>query len=217
MIWTFLLAVAVSAYRIRRKLFTRGEAVLWALFLLSVFLVQLQLYVENWRFKVDLRYLSPAFVLLWPVCIWPFAEIWKKYRKLHYVFSAVFIIALGVNAFRVVKHNFGMGNRSRKTLVSAWAADVINRDWDGPRMDSKLSWSMREYNTRARPVINCASSYRSIAYLTGGRIYFPEVGGENKGDYYLLEDESPPAGARLVGEYSFKRRQFRLYRMKQDL
>lgn len=214
MIWTFLVAFAVSVYRIRRKMFTKGEAVLWGLFLLNVVLVQLQLYVENWRFKVDLRYLSPAFVLLWGVCIWPIAELWKRHGKLDYVLIAVFVAALGVNIFRVVKHNFGMGNRSRKTLVSAWAANEIKKDWDGPLRDEKLSWSPREYNTRARPVINCASSYRSIAYLTGGRIYFPEVGGENKGDYWLVEGDDPmPDNARLVNTYSFKNRHFRLYRV----
>lgn len=214
MIWTFLVALAVSAYRIRRKMLTGGEVVLWGLFLLNVLLVQLQLYVENWRFKVDLRYLSPAFVLLWGVCIWPIAEFWRRHRKLDYVLAAVFVAALGVNAFRVVKHHFGMGNRSRKTLVSAWAADAIRKDWDGPRRDEKLLWSPREYNTRARPVINCAASYRSIAYLTGGRIYFPEVGGANKGDYWLVEGDDPaPENARLVGSLPFKNRRFSLYRV----
>lgn len=195
-------------------MFTRGEAVLWGLFLINVMLVQLQLYVENWRFKVDLRYLSPAFVLLWGVCIWPIAELWRRHRKLDYVLIAVFVAALGVNAFRVVKHNFGMGNRSRKTLVSAWAADEIRKDWDGPRQDDRLRWSPREYNTRARPVINCAPSYRSIAYLTGGRIYFPEVGGANKGDYWLVEGDDPaPKHARLLSGFSFGKRHFRLYRV----
>ena len=214
MIWTFLLATAVSAYRIRRKMFTKGEAVLWGLFLVNVVLVQLQLYVENWRFKVDLRYLSPAFVLLWGVCIWPVAELWRRCRRLDYVLLVACAAAFGVNAFRVVKHHFGMGNRSRKTLVSAWAANEIRKDWDGPRQDDRLLWSPREYNTRARPVINCASSYRSIAYLTGGRIYFPEVGGANKGDYWLVEgDGASPKDARLVSVFSFKDRRFRLYRV----
>lgn len=214
MIWTFLLAVAVSTYRIRLKLFSKGEAVLWWLFLASLFLVQLLLYVEDFRFKIDLRYLSPAFVLLWPICVWPFAQAWRKYRKLNFLFLVIFIAAFGVNGFRVVKHKFGIGNRSRKTLVSAWAADIINKDWTGPRMDDKLQWSVREYNTKARPVINCRPSYRSIAYLTRGRIYFPEVGGENKGDYYLKEEDSPPPGAQLLGEYTFKNRKFHLYRAR---
>ena len=63
-------------------------------------------------------------------------------------------------------------------------------------------------------MINCASSYRSIAYLTGGRIYFPEVGGANKGDYWLVEgDGASPKDARLVSVFSFKDRRFRLYRV----
>ena len=103
-------------------------------------------------------------------------------------------------------------NRSRKTLVSAWAADIINKDWTGPRKDDKLEWSVLEYNTMARPIISCASSYRSIAYLTGGRIYSPEIGGKNEVDYYLIENESPPPKSQLIGEYVFKKRRFRLYR-----
>ena len=213
MIWTLLVAAAVSAYRIRRKIFTKGEAVLWGLFLANVVLVQLQLYVENWRFKVDLRYLSPAFALLWCVCAWPLAELWKRRGRLVFVFAAVFSVAFGVNVFRVVKHHFGLGNRSRKTIVSAWAANEIKKDWNGPRQDADLRWSPREYNTRARPVINCAPSYRSIAYLTGGRIYFPEIGGRNKGDYWLVEGDAPvPRKARLVSEFAFKGRRFCLYR-----
>ena len=212
MIWTFLLAVLVSVYRIRRNLFSKGDVVLWSLFLLSILFVQLLLYAENFVFKTDLRYLKPSFVLLWPICVWPFSQALRKYRKLKYLFLAIFIVAFGVNAFRVIKHNFGIGNRSRKTLVSAWAADIINKDWTGPRKDDKLEWSVLEYNTMARPIISCASSYRSIAYLTGGRIYSPEIGGKNEVDYYLIENESPPPKSQLIGEYVFKKRRFRLYR-----
>ena len=215
MIWTLLSALAVSAYRIRRGTFTKGEAVLWGLFIANVVFVQLQLYVENRCLKVDLRYLSPAFVLLWGVCAWPVAELWKRCRRLDYVLAAIFVAALGVNAFRVVKHHFGVGNRSRKTIVSTWAANEIRKDWNGPQRDDRLHWSPREYNTRARPVINCAPSYRSIAYLTGGRIYFPEIGGANKGDYWLIEGDDPvPENARLVASCSFKSRRFRLYRVE---
>ena len=44
--------------------------------------------------------------------------------------------------------------------------------------------------------------------------HFPEVGGANKGDYWLVEgDGASPKDARLVSVFSFKDRRFRLYRV----
>lgn len=212
-----LLAVLVLVYRGWRRLLTRGEFLLVAVWLAHGLLVEAQLFAELRHFKIDWRYLDPANAILWLEAAWGLAKLWS-FTWCRWIL----MVALGgfalTNGAMVVKHLFPVGRRARVVSVCREAAGRIRADWKGPSRDARAEYSPAEYHPCERPVVQGPKSFKSaqrlLGTMCGGRSSklrdFPKT---DSPDYWLFDEtEKQPAGSAVLRVLSYGKHRYVLYR-----
>ena len=220
-ILVLLTALAGVVIRIRQRKTTPREWWLLGFAAVNIFLVQLQMFVgENGKLVWILRYHQAALTFLYGWAAWTAVSLiralnggWKR--------CAICAVCLwfagagGSSLWRIVKHEFTESSRNARTRAAEWAAEIIAKDWKGPRVDSERFFTVQEYHPRLRPIVHSVGA--QLPYLIGGRWYSlaQDVRRHEKPDYALLpESEKAPRGMKLIAKKSFgrKKRTFLLYR-----
>ena len=222
-ILVLLVALAAVVWRAFIRKMTVAEWSLVAFVGLNIFIVQLQMFVgENGKLVWILRYHQAALALLYGWAAWTVVESVKAstgWLRKGIVCVAVLWLASagGTVLWRIVKHSFVESRRNSQMLAAQWAADVIEKDWNGPKADRERFFTIQEYHPRRRPVVFSRGAY--LPYISGGRWYSlsPDVRRHETPDYaFLSAGERVPGGMVCIAEktYGKKKRVFRIYRKK---
>ena len=209
-----VLSLAVAAYRIKKGLFTRLECFLLCLWLGHFALEEAQLLVKFHHFRYDPRYFRPASFLSWIWLAWGVSAWWPKIKW--YVLSA---LAAGCvyDAVMVIKPNLPFGRRGAYVRACDWAVGRIRADWKGPNRDQDPVFSLKEYHTPYRPVVQ--AHVARVPYLLNGRqALLTDFGKADYPDYWIIDvkrDDPPPkSGFDLLDTYRRGKFKFELYRRK---
>lgn len=211
-----LLAVLVLVYRGWRRLLTRGEFLLVAVWLAHGLLVEVQLFAELRHFKIDWRYLDPANAILWLEAAWGLSKLWAFSRG-RLVIAVVLVGFALTNGAMVIKHLFPVGRRARVVAVCREGACQIQADWKGPARDAQAKYSSREYHPVERPVVQGPKSFKSaqrlLGTLSGGRsAKLRDFHETDKPDYWLLDEaEKQPVGSAVLSTLSYGKHRYVLY------
>lgn len=214
------------AWRARTRRMAAQEWWIMGFVAASIFLVQLQMFVgENGKIQWILRYHQAVLTVLYGWAAWTVAEVVKaapaRWRKMAvFVFAAWFVSAGGTSLWRIVKHEFAGSSRNARNEAAKWAAELIEKDWQGPKADSERFFTVQEYHPRLRPVIQSIGA--RLPWLAKGRWYSlsRDVRKHEKPDYAFLPGHvDPPKGMELLAEKSFgkKQRKFRLFRSRRPV
>lgn len=221
-ILVLLTALAGVVIRIRQRKTTPREWWLLGFAAVNIFLVQLQMFVgENGKLVWILRYHQAALTFLYGWAAWTAVSLiraldggWKR--------CAICAVCLwfagagGSSLWRIVKHEFTESSRNARTRAAEWAAEIIAKDWKGPRVDSERFFTVQEYHPRLRPIVHSVGA--QLPYMIGGRWYYqqtPDIRRHEKPDYALLpEGGKAPRGMKIIAKKSFgrKKRVYLLYR-----
>lgn len=195
-----ILSLAVAAYRIRKRLFTRPEWILLALWVAHFLFELAVMYGEYMRFRFEPRFFHPAEFLIWFYLAWGAIELWKRggFRRLLLCAALTLIVAYDV--VLLVRPKIPGCRRNAHAGACEWAAEKILADWKGPARDSTFVFSLGEYRTNRRPIIDCHSA--RVPYLVGGRSngmddgVVEQVRELDRADYWIqdLRADDPPQG-----------------------
>jgi len=212
-----VLSLLAVAYRMRKKLVTRAEWMLLALWLGHFAIEELQLVAHMRRFYYGARFMRPAEFLLWPWGAWAMARFWRAAPVAKRIVLAVLLLAVVYDSVLLIKANLPVGRRGAYVAAANWAAEKIGRDWRGPAADGKAIFDAGEYRTALRPVVDCHTA--RLAYLVGGRSNGIETSEEiehaDRPDYWMqdVRREDPPGdGWELMGTYRRGKYELPLYR-----
>ena len=209
-----VLSLVVAAYRIRKGLFTRLEWFLLCLWLGHFAMEEAQLFVKFHHFRYDPRYFRPASFLSWIWLAWGVSAWWGKVKW--YALSALAVGCI-YDAVMVIKPNLPFGRRGAYVRACDWAVERIRADWKGPDRDQAPVFSLGEYHTPYRPVVQ--AHVARVPYLLGGRqALLTDFGKTDCPDYWIIDvkrDIPPPkAGFDLLDTYRRGKFTFELYRRK---
>lgn len=162
-----ILAAAVFFVRLALRQVTRAEWGVAAFFILHFLLIQLQMYLSDYgKTTIDFRYHAPTYSLLFGwVAIGLVALIHRvplRWRCHTRIAVALAMVWLGV---RMIANLVDDPQREVNEEISRWAADVIRRDWQGPRIDKHRLYDV--YFPNKRPAVAGLSGL--AAYYVGGR------------------------------------------------
>ena len=209
-----VLSLVVAAYRIRKGLFTRMEWFLLCLWLGQFALEGAQLLVKFHHFRYDPRYFRPASFLSWIWLAWGVSAWWGKVKW--YALSALAVGCI-YDAVMVIKPNLPFGRRGAYVRACDWAVERIRADWKGPDRDQAPVFSLREYHTPYRPVVQ--AHVARVPYLLNGRqALLTDFGKTDYPDYWIIDvkrDYPPPKdGFELLDTYRRGKFTFELYRCR---
>jgi len=215
-----ILSLCVAAYRIRRRLFTRAEWILLALWA-GHFLFELAvMYGEFMRFRFEARFFRPAEFLTWGWLAWGVVRLWCCGPGWRRMFFALLGLVLLYDGIMLTRAKIPAGRRNAYAAACDWAAEKIREDWKGPACDTNFVFTLGEYRTDRRPVVDCHSA--RVPYLVGGRSngmddgVYEQVAELDRPDYWIqdLRTDDPPTGSEweLMGTFRRGKYELPLYR-----
>lgn len=218
-----VLALGAVAWRIRTKKLTIVEWCLIAFVVLNVILVQLQMFVgEKGKLSWILRYHQAALVFLYGWAAWGVVALldclsgWRRIA-LALVAGAWIAGGGGTSLWRIAKHGFVESNRNARARAAEWAAEIVQKDFTGPKRDAERFFTLQEYHPSCRPIILSEGAY--LVSLLGGRWVSTshDIRRHERPDYALQPKGLPaPKQMALLAETEIgrKKRGFSLYRAK---
>lgn len=220
-----ILGLAVGAYRFRHRLLTRAEWMLLAIWAGHFLFELVIMYAEHGFFRYEARFFRPTGFLTWFWLAWGVARAWQSGGR---VLRRGLVLALALLVtYDVVMLTRARIPRSRRNAYAAacdWAAERILADWKGPSCDTNFVFTLGEYRTNRRPVIDCYSA--RIPYLVGGRSNGMDddvadlVRELDRPDYWIqdLRRDEPPTGPEweLMDTFTRGKYTFPLYRRVSD-
>lgn len=216
-----ILAVLAIAYRIRKRLFTRAEAVVVALVALNLLVIWAQIVIADGVPFPERRYWCQADALLLGWAAWALLALGRRLaarvprlRPTAPVAIVVVALALLLAALLVKPHVPG-SRRHARLQACDWAEARIRADWRGPSADPDVVYSVIEYHERARPSVLAHTGL--LPYRLGGRRAMPHKFGAVDLPDYIFDEERKivfPEGGRyeMMGKARFGRATFALYR-----
>lgn len=215
-----ILSVLVLAYRAKKRLLTKPELVLLAIWCVHFILEEAQTFLYLGHFYYGARYLRPAEFLLWGYLAWGIVHLREIFPRLDRRLLLLPLICIVIyNVVLLVKPRLPVGRRGAYVAACEWAADKIRSDWQGPQKDEEFVFSVRRYRVPDRPVIDCYSA--RLPYVVGGRSNGNAVDEKttelDQADYWIqdLRWEDPPGeGWELMDTFERGKYKFPLYRRK---
>lgn len=215
-----ILSILVIAYRAKKRLLTKVELVLLAIWFIHFVFEESQVVLYVGRFHYDPRYLRPAEFLLWGWLAWGLvhlSEILPQFNRRWLLLPLGLIVIY--NSILLIKPRLPVGRRGAYVAACDWAAEKIRSDWQGPVKDEEFVFSIRRYRVPDRPVIDCYSA--RLPYVVGGRSNGNAVDEKtvelDQADYWIqdLRWEDPPGeGWELMDTFTRGKHKFPLYRRK---
>lgn len=219
------LVLLVAAFGVIQRIIMRRicahEWWLIVFVVLNIFLVQLQMFVgEHGNLTWILRYHQAALTLLYGWTAWSVVALIRALKG-RWRFCAIYagwlwlIATGGTSLWRIVKHEFVESKRNAQLRAAEWAAELIRKDWKGPRIDKERFFTIQGYHSRLRPIIHSPGAL--LVQKVGGRWYSlaPAIRRHEKPDYALLaEGVKPLSGMKLLARKTIgdkKKRTFCLY------
>ena len=217
----FVLAFLAVVWRICTRKMTNVEWWLVAFVVMSIFLVQLQMFIgEDGKLSWILRYHQAALVFLYGWAAWGVVSLADrlsgKWRMGFVVVVGAWIVGTGgTSLWRIAKQAFVDSSRSARARAAEWAAEIIQKDFSGPLRDKERFFTLQEYHPSNRPIILADGAY--LVSLVGGRWVSTsrDIHRYEHPDYALLtKEESAPTQMTPVAETEIgkKKRGFVLYR-----
>lgn len=155
-------AAIVFAVRVVLRKVTRAEGMLAGFFVLHLSLIVLQQYADVGKAIFDPRYHTPSYPLLFGWTAYPLALLVRRFRGM----LAPLVLLLIVAVCRVPRaRDVHRRGRVEMMALSERAAEVIRRDWKGPK-HGPTTLTLGEYRSSRLPVI---AAQPTIAYLAQGR------------------------------------------------
>lgn len=215
MIALAIFSALVVAWRIRKGLFSRAEALAFAVVLANVILVWAQIVICDHRPMPEQRYYIQSTLLLYPWGIWGLVEILRRRGlpagRILAVLIALFAVYDGI---MLTKAHFPVGRRAAYVAACNWARGRIAADWEGPVRDVGLETSTWEYHTPYRPIVQAHSA--RLPYLLGGRdTSLSEFPVSDRPDYWFSDirrDDPPTEGYERIDAFRRGKYEFHLYR-----
>ena len=220
MIALILFSLAVIAYRLKKRLFTREEALILAIIVVAVVVTAVQSLSQG-NFKrlrlPEMRYWYQATAPLLGWTVWALTRL--RYRALASKAALIGVVAvlLAIDFAMLLKPHLPFARRYAHVEACNWAAEIIKTDWRGAVADKTNYYSDHEYNLPNRPCVYAHSA--RLSYLVNGRLedmphfakrdlpdYICDEAGEESLESYL------PTRYELIGEKTFGKRKFVLYR-----
>ena len=167
-----LLAAANLTWRVWRRQASRTDLWIVAFVIGHFALIQLQMLVCDHSKAVYWRYHLPTVVLLIPMAARVFSwDSPRLIRQHKWLCSVIALLILSLVSLRLYYRPWRRYAGWRRDFrdAEAWAAKVIDADWDGPR-SGRFVYSPREYRVSKLPVV-CGYGGR-IAYQVHGRAAF---------------------------------------------
>lgn len=210
-----VLGLLVAGYRIRKGLFTKVEWLILGIWLGHFALEEFQLIAKFHHWRYDPRYFRPADFLTWGWAAWGATNWWHRAK---WPLVALLAGTCVFDAVLVIKPNLPVGRRGAYVRACDWAVARIRADWRGPTRDETNVWSLVEYHTPYRPVVE--AHVARVPYLLGGRHSLLEDFGMDVDlpDYWIVEtsrDDPPPPSHEHVDTYQDGKYTFELYRLRQ--
>lgn len=221
-IGVLIVAVGAIAWRIRRGLFTRAEAVVLAVFAVNWLVIELQIAICDHRPCPEKRYWVQAGILLSGWAVWGVRELVRTLsRRVPVLKQALPLIVCGFAAFELgmlLKPHIPLSRRHVHLAACAWAAERIQADWKGPRHDEESHYVDAEYVDGRRPRLFAHTA--RLPYVLGGRLasYLPPALVEVPD--YLVDEEPVDFDDEAMRDLRFERletldvgsRKFAIYR-----
>ena len=212
-----VLGLAVAVYRIRKGLFTKLEWLILCVWFGHFAFEELQLAFDLRRFRYDPRYFRPADFLTWGWVAWGASNWWCRAK---WPMIALLTGTCIFDAVMVIKPMLPFGRRGAYVRACDWAADRIRADWNGPDRDQDPVFSLEEYHTPYRPVVQ--AHVARVPYLLNGRqALLTDFGAADMPDYWIIDvqrDIPPPRNLfDLIGTYRRGKFTFELYRRNERM
>lgn len=227
MIGFLVIAALAIAYRIWKRLFTRAEALVLAVFLVNVLFVFLQSAVCDRIYRPESRYFIQGGVLLLGWTAWGVLAFSRRLAATcppaRFAAPALVAAFALLAAAMLVKAHVPGSRRHAYLAALDWAKVRIAADYRGPCADDAVAFFPGEYRQRARPIVHAHTA--RLPYVLGGR---------NDSVSHLFADDLPDYvfdethkidlaafarhGARyeLMETATFDGRDFALYRRADD-
>lgn len=171
MIGVLIVAAGAMAWRIRKGLFTRAEAVVLAVFAVNWLMIELQIAICDHRPCPEKRYWVQAGVLLSGWAVWGVREIVRALsRRVPAMKLVLPLVVCGFAVFELgmlLKPHIPFSRRHAYLAACAWAAERIRADWKGPDRDGEPQYTDAEYVDGRRPSL--FSHTARLPYVLGGR------------------------------------------------
>lgn len=221
MITVGLLALLAVAWRIRKRLFTRAEAVLAAIVVINLGMVWAQIVVADHVAFPEKRYWIQSFVLVCGWAVWGVdraaATLAARVPVLRYALPAALAVLAVLDVVMVLKPQIPFGRRYAYVQACTWAEDLIRKDWHGPEKDDHNPFAIQEYHRPNRPVVQAFT--RRLPYVLDGRKDNEYVfGALDTPDYIAVDTKKevrrPGPKYEKIGAATFASRTFEVYRLK---
>lgn len=207
-----ILGLVVAAYRIRKGLFTKIEWLILCIWIGHFTFEELQLIWKFHHWRYDPRYFRPADFLTWGWTAWGASNWWCRAK---WPMIALLTGTCIFDAVLVIKPMLPFGRRGAYVRACDWAVERIRSDWKGPSRDGTNVWSLAEYHTPYRPVVQ-AHVARVPHLLNGRQALLTDFGAIDLPDYWIIDvqrDIPPPRNLfDLIGTYRRGKFSFELYR-----
>lgn len=228
MIAVIFIAFAAIAYRVHKRLFSKAEATVVAVFVACFVMVWLQIFICDHVAFPEKRYWVQSAILLSGWAVWGIRELSKQRNKVlafcgRYVLPIV-IACLALTDVVMLAKSYIPGSRRHAYVKAAkWAAEKIRDDWKGPSRDEKVDFFAGEYRHPSRPIVRCHTA--RLSYMVGGRKdHTVHQSDDPMPDYVCNEeckldfDAEPLKGAKfeLMDRLVVGKRKFALYRRVEE-
>ena len=224
MIAVIFIALAVIAYRIRKRLFSKAEAAVVAVFATCLVVIWLQILICDHVAFPEKRYWIQSAIMLSAWAVWGIRELSKQRNKVvafcgRYLLPIVITCLALTDIVMLVKPYIPGSRRNAYVSATKWAAEKIRADWKGPSRDESVDFFAGEYRHPARPIVRCHTA--RLSYVVGGRkdptLHQPD---DPMADYICHEeakidfDSEPLSGAKyeLMDRLRIGKRRFALYK-----
>lgn len=222
------IALAAIIYRVRRRLFSRTEAAVLAVFLVTLAFVWMQIALCDHKAFPEKRYWIQSAILLSGWAVWGVRELANHKSKAlaicgrHLLPVAVACLAI-VAVAQLVKPYIPGTRRNAYIAAANWAAEKIREDWSGPSRDESVDFSIVEYRHPARPIVRCHTA-RLACLLDGRKDPTVHRAGDPLPDYVCDEEKKIDFGAKplcaakfeLIDRLQVGKRRFALYRRSRE-
>jgi len=222
------IALAAIAYRVSKRLFSKAEAAVVAVFGVCLAMIWLQIFICDHVSFPEKRYWIQSAIMLSGWAVWGIRELAKQRNKVlafcgRYLLPTV-ITCLALTDLVMLAKPYIPGSRRHAYVKAAkWAAEKIRDDWKGPSRDEKVNFFAGEYRHPSRPIVRCHTA--RLSYILGGRkdhtVHQPD---DPMPDYVCNEESKldfgsqPLRGAKfeLMDRLVVGKRKFALYRRVEE-
>lgn len=174
-----IVSLVVFLIRIFQKKVSRGELVVVGLIVLHTIITQMILVWDREEWRVDERYLIPAFPLLVVYMI-----VFLRELGFTWILKLALLGFSLYSGFMASKCLMPFSSRAEKLAACRWAKAVIENDWIGPKYD-KPHFSIYHYYYPKRPLIG---GIARVAADLDGRTSAEWIGKRDAPDYFFSEE-----------------------------